>query len=203
MRPIPSLRRAARHKAGRSRSAISSWPCQRSSRRRPDGVERPREAEFFPEGKIKANVIINIGYGDDAKLFPRNPRLTSTRWRRFSERATQEHQVTVGHLSSQGDLQSNVRPRRCLVGEISGTGPRCLSALRIMTGLLFLEQERASSSASRRVYRSSTRCRRDCSTSLDNGARRRGPDHDRPLHAARCLHPVGFVAAAYSWPISR
>jgi 3-hydroxypropanoate dehydrogenase len=34
------------------------------------------EAEFFPEGKIKANVLINIGYGDDAKLFPRNPRLT-------------------------------------------------------------------------------------------------------------------------------
>src|SRR5579863_3206811 len=34
------------------------------------------EAEFFPEGKIKANVIINIGYGDDEKLFPRNPRLT-------------------------------------------------------------------------------------------------------------------------------
>jgi 3-hydroxypropanoate dehydrogenase len=34
------------------------------------------EAEFFPEGKIKANVIINIGYGDDHKLFPRNPRLT-------------------------------------------------------------------------------------------------------------------------------
>jgi 3-hydroxypropanoate dehydrogenase len=34
------------------------------------------EAEFFPEGKIKANVIINIGYGDDAKLFPRNPRLS-------------------------------------------------------------------------------------------------------------------------------
>jgi 3-hydroxypropanoate dehydrogenase len=34
------------------------------------------EAEFFPEGKIKANVIINIGFGDDARLFPRNPRLT-------------------------------------------------------------------------------------------------------------------------------
>ena len=33
------------------------------------------EAEFFPEGKIKANVIINIGFGDAAKLFPRNPRL--------------------------------------------------------------------------------------------------------------------------------
>ena len=32
------------------------------------------EAEFFPEGTIKANVIINIGYGDDAKLFPRSPR---------------------------------------------------------------------------------------------------------------------------------
>ena len=34
------------------------------------------EAEFFPQGKIKANVVINIGYGDDAKLYPRNPRLT-------------------------------------------------------------------------------------------------------------------------------
>jgi 3-hydroxypropanoate dehydrogenase len=34
------------------------------------------EAEFFPKGKVKANVIINIGYGDDAKLFPRSPRLS-------------------------------------------------------------------------------------------------------------------------------
>ena len=34
------------------------------------------EAEFFPEGKIKANVVINIGYGHDEKLFPRNPRLS-------------------------------------------------------------------------------------------------------------------------------
>jgi 3-hydroxypropanoate dehydrogenase len=34
------------------------------------------EAEFFPEGKVKANVIINIGYGDDAQLFPRSPRLS-------------------------------------------------------------------------------------------------------------------------------
>jgi len=32
------------------------------------------EAEFFPEGRVKANVLINIGYGDDAKLFPRSPR---------------------------------------------------------------------------------------------------------------------------------
>ena len=30
--------------------------------------------EFFPEGKIKSNVLINIGYGVDAKLFPRSPR---------------------------------------------------------------------------------------------------------------------------------
>ena len=43
------------------------------------------EAEFFPEGNIRANFIINIGYGDDEKLFPRNPRLSSTRWRQFSE----------------------------------------------------------------------------------------------------------------------
>ena len=34
------------------------------------------EAEFFPDGKTKANIVINIGYGDDAKLFPRSPRLS-------------------------------------------------------------------------------------------------------------------------------
>lgn len=32
-------------------------------------------AEFFPDGKTKVNFICGIGYGDDAKLFPRNPRL--------------------------------------------------------------------------------------------------------------------------------
>ncbi len=34
------------------------------------------DAEFFPDGKVKSNVLINIGYGDDAKLFPRSPRFT-------------------------------------------------------------------------------------------------------------------------------
>jgi 3-hydroxypropanoate dehydrogenase len=33
------------------------------------------DAEFFPGGKIKSNVLVNIGYGDSAKLFPRSPRL--------------------------------------------------------------------------------------------------------------------------------
>ena len=33
-------------------------------------------AEFFPDGKWKSNFLINIGYGDPAKLFPRNPRLS-------------------------------------------------------------------------------------------------------------------------------
>jgi nitroreductase len=32
-------------------------------------------AEFFPDGKWKANFICNLGYGDSSKLFPRNPRL--------------------------------------------------------------------------------------------------------------------------------
>lgn len=36
-----------------------------------DGVS----AAFFPDGKVKANFIINLGYGDPAGLFPRNPRL--------------------------------------------------------------------------------------------------------------------------------
>ena len=32
-------------------------------------------AEFFPDGKWKANFICNLGYGDSSKLYPRNPRL--------------------------------------------------------------------------------------------------------------------------------
>ena len=32
-------------------------------------------AEFFPDGRLQANFLINIGYGDDSKLFDRNPRL--------------------------------------------------------------------------------------------------------------------------------
>lgn len=33
------------------------------------------DAAFFPEGKIKTNFLINIGYGDPAGLFGRLPRL--------------------------------------------------------------------------------------------------------------------------------
>jgi 3-hydroxypropanoate dehydrogenase len=33
-------------------------------------------AEFFPDGKWKANFLCNLGHGDPAKLFPRGPRLS-------------------------------------------------------------------------------------------------------------------------------
>ena len=33
-------------------------------------------AEFFPDGRFQANFVINLGYGDNSKLFNRNPRLT-------------------------------------------------------------------------------------------------------------------------------
>lgn len=33
-------------------------------------------AEFFPDGRLQANFLINLGYGDDNKLFDRNPRLS-------------------------------------------------------------------------------------------------------------------------------
>jgi 3-hydroxypropanoate dehydrogenase len=33
------------------------------------------DAEFFPDGRYKSNFLMNIGYGDKAKLFVRNPRL--------------------------------------------------------------------------------------------------------------------------------
>jgi 3-hydroxypropanoate dehydrogenase len=34
------------------------------------------DAEFFPDGRFKSNVLINIGYGDKDKLFPRSPRFS-------------------------------------------------------------------------------------------------------------------------------
>ena len=36
-----------------------------------DGVNK----EFFPDGKIKANFLCNVGYGTDEGLHPRSPRL--------------------------------------------------------------------------------------------------------------------------------
>ena len=33
------------------------------------------DAEFFPDGKWKTNLLCNLGYGDPGKLYPRNPRL--------------------------------------------------------------------------------------------------------------------------------
>ena len=33
-------------------------------------------SEFFPDGRLQANFLINIGHGDDSKLFDRNPRLS-------------------------------------------------------------------------------------------------------------------------------
>lgn len=33
------------------------------------------DAEFFPDGRCKSNFLMNIGYGDRAKLHPRLPRL--------------------------------------------------------------------------------------------------------------------------------
>lgn len=32
-------------------------------------------AAFFPDGRFKANFLVNLGHGDDSKLFNRNPRL--------------------------------------------------------------------------------------------------------------------------------
>lgn len=39
-------------------------------------------AEFFPDGKFKVNLIVNLGYGDFSQSFPRSPRLD------FDEAAT-------------------------------------------------------------------------------------------------------------------
>lgn len=34
------------------------------------------KAEFFPEGNVEPNFIVNLGYGSDENLFPRSPRLS-------------------------------------------------------------------------------------------------------------------------------
>ena len=34
------------------------------------------DAEFFPDRRFQTNFLINLGYGDDSKLFARNPRLS-------------------------------------------------------------------------------------------------------------------------------
>lgn len=34
------------------------------------------KAAFFPDGEVEPNFIVNLGYGSDVNLFPRNPRLT-------------------------------------------------------------------------------------------------------------------------------
>ena len=34
------------------------------------------DAEFFPEGTVRSNFLVNIGYGDPAKLYPRGPRFS-------------------------------------------------------------------------------------------------------------------------------
>lgn len=40
------------------------------------GFDRAKvDAIFFPDGKWKSTLLVNLGYGDPARLFPRNPRL--------------------------------------------------------------------------------------------------------------------------------
>ncbi|MCY1167655.1 malonic semialdehyde reductase [Polaromonas sp.] len=41
------------------------------------GVDMAKvNAEFFPDGRLQGNFLINLGYGDNSKLFNRNPRLS-------------------------------------------------------------------------------------------------------------------------------
>jgi len=42
------------------------------------------DAEFFAGTKIRSNVLVNIGYGDHSKLFPRSPRLAFDTIARFA-----------------------------------------------------------------------------------------------------------------------
>jgi 3-hydroxypropanoate dehydrogenase len=41
------------------------------------------DSDFFPDGRWKSNFLVNIGYGSDALLFARNPRLSLEEAARF------------------------------------------------------------------------------------------------------------------------
>ena len=44
------------------------------------GFDQARlNAAFFPDGRFKSNFLCNLAYGDDRKIFPRNPRLSFER----------------------------------------------------------------------------------------------------------------------------
>ena len=41
------------------------------------GFDIPKvNAEFFPDGRFSTNFLINLGFADPSKEFPRNPRLS-------------------------------------------------------------------------------------------------------------------------------
>ena len=42
------------------------------------------DAEFFAGTTFRSNFLVNIGYGDDEKLFPRSPRLDFEEIARFA-----------------------------------------------------------------------------------------------------------------------
>ena len=49
------------------------------------GFERPLvDAEFFPDGRWASQYLINLGYGDDTKVFPRLPRFNADEIARFA-----------------------------------------------------------------------------------------------------------------------
>lgn len=41
------------------------------------------DREFFADGSVKSDLLVNLGYGDDSKLYPRNPRLDTNEIARF------------------------------------------------------------------------------------------------------------------------
>jgi 3-hydroxypropanoate dehydrogenase len=48
------------------------------------GFERPIvDAAFFPEGQFVSQYLVNLGYGDDTKVYPRLPRFNVDEISRF------------------------------------------------------------------------------------------------------------------------
>ena len=41
-----------------------------------DAIAAKLNAEFFPDGRYRANFLCNLGVGDPARLYPRGPRLS-------------------------------------------------------------------------------------------------------------------------------
>ena len=157
------------------------------------------DAEFFPEGHVKSNVLINIGFGDASKLFPRSPRFDF-------DQIAKIHLISPTNAPAdrrRAPLSSVSEPNMKFTILPASWSPYVLSVFRIMVGLLFLEHGTGKFSNFPRAAR---HCRQDAARPVAvhrlHGTDRRRADRARPVHPpgrlrALRLHGGGLFHGAF------